>query len=130
MWSEFADYPIVALNGSTITGVRTAAALKAIRRRPMVRVETHNCSVTSYSVLGGCGIAIVDAFTARDHVERGGEARPLVAPIQFEFKAVKPTTFGNVPILRRMLDGLASEVESVTKWSRSRYSEAARRVSA
>jgi DNA-binding transcriptional LysR family regulator len=124
MWSEFADYPIVSLNGSTITGVRTAAALKAIRRRPMIRVETHNCSVASCAVLSGCGIAITDAFTARDHVERGGEARPLVAPIQFEFKAVKPATFANPPIQRRMLEALAAEVESVTRWSRSRHAEA------
>jgi hypothetical protein len=30
-----------------------------------------------------------------------------------------------MPIQRRMLEGLAAEVESVTKWSRSRYAEAA-----
>ena len=123
-WSDFAGYPIAMLNSTTITGVRIATALKAVRLRPLVVIETHHSAVAAAAVLHGSAIAVVDPITAQEHLARGGVVRPLAAPVQFDFKVVKPAGFGNVPTQRALLKVFAAEVTATVAWSSGLAAEA------
>lgn len=112
-WAAFADFPLVALDGTTIVGSRVGAALKTAGVQPTVTVETHLSPIVSAAVMNGAGIAVVDLFAAEEHAERGGTVRPLAAPVQFEFKAVKPAGQGNAAIQRRLLDAFNAEVAAL-----------------
>lgn len=112
-WTDFANRPLVALDGTTIVGSRTGAALKRAGVQPTVTIETHLSPIVSAAVMNGSGIAVVDLFAAQEHAERGGGVRPLAAPVPFEFKVVKPASEGTTAIQRRLLDVFTAEVAAL-----------------
>ncbi|MFD2249881.1 LysR substrate-binding domain-containing protein [Pseudochelatococcus lubricantis] len=52
------------------------------------RIDVHLSQMVSSFVLRDLGIAIVDAFTAREHIRAGGEARPIDIQAKFGFSIV------------------------------------------
>lgn len=80
-----ADVPMIGLSPTTLTGAEVDAHFRAagIERRKIV-AETPQSAIASDLVLCGLGVAIVDPFTARRHLARGGVVRPFRPQISFE----------------------------------------------
>jgi DNA-binding transcriptional LysR family regulator len=74
---DLADWPFIRFSGDTVTGDMLDQLARAGRFTATARVDTHLSQMVSAFVLRGLGVAVVDAFTARDHQARGGVSLPV-----------------------------------------------------
>lgn len=81
--------PFVALSGRSILGTQLAALMLREGIEPRITVRTHLTVAVSAFVLQGMGIGVADEQTALMHIEHGGIARPLNAPIALQVHLVR-----------------------------------------
>ncbi len=77
-------------SASTTTGRILDRLIAQMATPPRVRVRVHLSTVAQGLVMRGVGIAIVDPFIAREHVERGGVCRPADIEDGFGVSVISP----------------------------------------
>lgn len=82
--------PFVALTpGRSTLGTQLAALMLREGIEPRIKMRTHLTAAVSALVLQGMGIGVADEQTALMHIEHGGVARPLNAPIALQLRLVR-----------------------------------------
>ena len=81
---------LVGHASNTATGRALERIFSAMGDPPRIRVRSQLSQVISALVLRGLGAAVVDPFTAKDHVARGGISRPAVLDASFIVSVIAP----------------------------------------
>ncbi len=82
-------YPFIGYSPGTTTGDLFDRLFRDQRIALRSRIDTHLSQMVSAFVQRGLGVAVVDAFTAQEHVAKGGEALPIdLGGHEFEFSIV------------------------------------------
>jgi DNA-binding transcriptional LysR family regulator len=85
---DLAGLPVIALSVSTATGMTLEQTFARMPRPPRITTRARLAPVVSALALRGLGLGIVDAFSAAEHVARGGVSRPLEIAETFGFSVV------------------------------------------
>ncbi len=109
-FQDFSNSSIVAFSETTATGLQMDRNFAKLAAIPDIVVRTQLSTVVSALVLRGIGISMVDPFTAKEHVLRGGVARPLDSEARFEVAIIKPRGMRLGPDLEAFLEGFDHQV--------------------
>ncbi|MCT7377994.1 LysR family transcriptional regulator [Chelativorans salis] len=89
-FNDLSGVDFVSFVDSTMTGRLFDRRFAKMRRPPLVKIRAYLSIVISALVLRGLGVALIDPFTAEDHVRLGGISRPFEAEERFEYSIIKP----------------------------------------
>lgn len=114
----FADFPartVVGFSDNTATGGMLNREFAKMGESPEIAVRSHLSTIVSALVLRGLGLSLVDPFTAREHVARGGLARPFDGPQRFRLAIIRPRGMSLGPDLEAFLEAFDQRVASYTE---------------
>ncbi|WP_159585738.1 LysR family transcriptional regulator [Chelativorans xinjiangense] len=89
-FNDLSGVDFVSFVDSTMTGRLFDRRFAKMGRPPLVKMRAYLSIVISALVLRGLGVALIDPFTAEDHVRLGGISRPFEAEERFEYSIIKP----------------------------------------
>jgi DNA-binding transcriptional LysR family regulator len=107
---DLADRSIISYSSTTATGAALEQVYARMRQPPRIIVRARLSPVISALALRGVGIGIVDAFTARDHVIRGGVSRPIDIPETFGFSVITTRIGATHPAAEIFLERVRARV--------------------
>ena len=105
---------VVALSITTATGRTLEQVFARMARPPRVALRAQLAPVVSALALRGLGVGIVDAFSAADHVARGGISRPLDTPETFGFSVIAARLGTPHPLTGTLLGHLRRRLAALT----------------
>lgn len=87
---DLAGREFVSYTDVTATGRMLDHHFAHMKKPPIINARAPISPVISAMVLKGLGVAVLDPFTAHDHVRRGGISRPILIDDMFHWSIIKP----------------------------------------
>lgn len=118
--ADLTDRDFIALSVTTTTGATLEQLFARMERPPRIVFRARLSAVVCALTLRGLGIGIVDAFSAEDHVARGGISRPVAISETFGFSVIAARAVATHQVTEPLLEHLRAR----TRHHRNRDAEA------
>lgn len=107
---DLSDRDFIALSITTTTGATLEQIFARMDHPPQIVMRARLSPVVCALALRGVGIGIVDAFSARDHVAKGGVSLPLDITETFGFSVITARAGAPHPAAEAFLEHLRDRV--------------------
>lgn len=109
----FEGRDFVGFDESTVSGQLQNGWFAAMRQAPNVTIKSYLANVVSAMVLKGFGLAIVDPWTACEHIRKGGRAVRFDHDYDFRVSYIKPLGAQLSKVGETLVDVMDANIQNI-----------------